>query len=91
LNPVFSKSRHHAFCLVEGLVVDVTATQFVNCDPVNGVWIPDLSNEEDRGVWSVEERAASVDAIVSMPCWNDWRLAELPFFEEGVSSPAALS
>jgi hypothetical protein len=88
LHPIFAKSRHHAFCLVEGLVVDVTATQFANCDPVNGVWIADLSDEEDLGVWAVEDQAASVEAITALSCWDDWALAELPFYQR--SEPAGL-
>ena len=79
LKPLFAKSRHHAFCLVDGLIVDVTGTQFANCDPVNGVWIADLSDEDDHGVWTVEDQAGSVEEILDLPCWRNWDTCDLPF------------
>lgn len=75
---VFAKSEFHAFVTVDGLVVDVTATQFVNTDPVEGVWIVDLSDEPDPGVWVPTELALTRSGILALPCWNRWVPAELP-------------
>lgn len=75
---VFAKSEFHAFVTVDGLVVDVTATQFVNTDPVEGVWIANLSDEPDPGVWVPTELALTRDGILALPCWHRWVLAELP-------------
>lgn len=60
---VFAKSEFHAFVTVDGLVVDVTATQFVNTDP--GVWVP-------------TELALTRSGILALPCWGRWVLSELP-------------
>lgn len=75
---VFAKSEYHAFVTVSGLVVDVTATQFVNTDPVEGVWIVDLSDEPDPGVWVPTEVALTRKGILALPCWSRWVLSELP-------------
>lgn len=75
---VFAKSEFHAFVMVDGLVVDVTATQFVNTDPVEGVWIANLSDEPDPGVWAPTELALTRDGILALPCWRRWVLSELP-------------
>lgn len=75
---VFAKSEFHAFVMVDGLVVDVTATQFINTDPVEGVWIVDLSDEPDPGVWVPTEVALTRDGILSLPCWHRWVSPELP-------------
>ena len=75
---VFAKSEFHAFVLVDALTVDVTATQFRNTDPVEGVWIVDLTDEPDPGVWRATEFAASTDEIEQLHCWSRWPRKELP-------------
>jgi hypothetical protein len=74
----FAKSEYHAFVMVDGLTVDVTATQFVNTDPVEGVWIVDLTDEPDPGVWLATEFADSTHAVLQLPCWSRWPRTELP-------------
>lgn len=75
---VFAKSDFHAFVLVRGLVVDVTATQFVNTDPVEGVWIMDLSDEPDAGVWVATETASTPAEVLNLKCWGGWPQDERP-------------
>jgi len=87
---VFAKSEFHAFVMVDGLVVDVTATQFVNTDSVEGVWIVDLSDEPDPGVWVPTEVALTREGILALPCWHRWVSAELPLPLQ-LASAAALS
>jgi hypothetical protein len=77
-SPIFAKSDFHAFVLVDGLIVDVTATQFRNTDPVDGVWIVDLSDEPESGVWAATKFAASKEAILALDCWLRWLRSELP-------------
>jgi hypothetical protein len=84
---VFAKSEFHAFVLVDGLVVDVTATQFINTDPVEGVWIADLSDEPDPGVWAPNDLAETCEEILALSCWRRWVLSELPL----PLQPAALA
>lgn len=74
----FAKSEFHAFVTVDALTVDVTATQFLNTDPVDGVWIVDLTDEPDPGVWLATEFADSPAEVLLLQCWRGWPQAELP-------------
>lgn len=74
----FAKSEFHAFVMVDTLTVDVTATQFNNTDPVEGVWIVDLTDEPEPGVWRATEFAASTAEVQQLCCWNRWPRKELP-------------
>lgn len=79
----FAKSEFHAFVLVDALTVDVTATQFRNTDPVDGVWIVDLTDEPDPGVWRATEFAASTEDVQQLHCWCRWPRKELPLPMQG--------
>lgn len=76
----FAKSDFHAFVVVDMLTIDVTATQFLNTDPVEGVWIVDLTDEPDPGVWRATEFATTLDDVQQLECWKGWPLQELPFW-----------
>jgi hypothetical protein len=91
--PRFVVGRNHCFCTVGVLIVDTTATQFANADPVDGVWIADGGDPDlvaDPGAWDpTHVFDAEADATAS-PIWSAWPEAERPARLDSLlaSSPA---
>ena len=84
--------QNHCFCMVDNLIVDTTATQFRNVDPVQGVWIADALDEDmiqDPGVWRITATFSSEADILSSDIWSEWPEAEKPnsldYFHKGLS------
>lgn len=61
------------------MVVDTTATQFLNADPVDGVWIASVADlADDPGVWRVSASFDTEDAVLASDIWQHWQPSERP-------------
>lgn len=77
----FVVGQNHCFCQVGNLIVDITAEQFRNVQPVEGVWIADALDPEmqdDPGVWRPSARFSSPAAVLAAPIWSSWPECERP-------------
>ena len=77
----FAIGQHHCFCMVGDLIVDVTAGQFRNADPVEGVWIADRTDPDiaaDPGVWRISQTFLTERDVLRSPIWAFWPEAERP-------------
>lgn len=75
----FAVGQNHCFCLVDGFVVDTTATQFLNADPVDGVWIASVADlADDPGVWRVTVSFATEEEVLAADFWQHWNASERP-------------
>ena len=80
----FAVGKNHCFCLVEGLIVDTTATQFRNADPVDGVWIASATDlADDPGVWEVTASFATEAEILAADLWRLWYASQRPHALDG--------
>ncbi len=79
VHPRFAVGQNHCFCIVDDLIVDTTATQFRNADPVHGVWIVALSDlTDDPGVWKSHVIFDKVCDLLMSDIWKQWPASERP-------------
>jgi hypothetical protein len=77
----YAVGKKHCFCLVGDFMVDTTATQFKNAEPVEGVWIASSRDPDfldDPGVWEVSTSFPTEEEVLAADLWRHWPSNQRP-------------